>query len=327
MEADAAHTVPRTRVTAYEYGTGLACTDWRRRLSSTRHPPPPPPSHLLPPPQPVTTFVFELTIPKTSSTAEQEKDAAQSYLQTFSSRANSNSVLLEMFPSLRASSSGSVRAMTITSATVVQTTSSQESLMFSAPSPPPPPSESSPPPPSSESEVKTAGESAIFIVIAGAIIGCLVLVAALGAGGCYCYKKKKPPSRPANVDIVVSSPSSARDSIGVTVTPTEAARDSTGAIDSEDLTFIAVLASCGLEHHAKLFEDEGYTLEVAFRALDSAQSTLLTDLRDLTLSLGECRRLITQLNAAKNSARSLTVTPTEAEAARDSTGVIRKIYV
>ena len=141
--------------------------------------------------------------------------------------------------------------------------------------------------------MKTAGESAL--VIAGAIIGCLILVAALGAGGFYCYKKKKPRSGSANVDIVVSS---ARDSIGVTVTPTaraEAARDSTGVILSEDLTFTAVLASCGLEHHAKLFEDEGYTLEVAFRALDSGQSTLMTDLRDLSLSLGDCRRLITQL--------------------------------
>ena len=70
---------------------------------------------------------------------------------------------------------------------------------------------------------------------------------------------------------------------------------------SKDMTLTAVLASCGLEHRAKLFEDEGYTLEVAFRALDSGQSTLMTDLRDLTLPLGECRKLITQLNVANNS--------------------------
>ena len=70
---------------------------------------------------------------------------------------------------------------------------------------------------------------------------------------------------------------------------------------SKDMTLTAVLASCGLEHRAKLFEDEGYTLEVAFRALDSGQSTLMTDLRDLTLTLGECRKLIGQLEAAKDS--------------------------
>ena len=55
----------------------------------------------------------------------------------------------------------------------------------------------------------------------------------------------------------------------------------------------------GLEHGAKLFEDEGYTLEVAFRALDSGESTLMTDLRALTLTLGECRKLITKLKYAK----------------------------
>ena len=162
-------------------------------------------------------------------------------------------------------------------------------------------------------------------MIAGTIIGCLILVAALGAGGFYYYNKKKPPSRPADVEIVVSSPSSnkdaarRRDSTGVTVAPTERAEAAPAAalpsavpvsgpcaeVPSEDLTLTAVLASCGLEHRAKLFEDEGYTLEVAFRALDSGQSTLMTDLRDLSLSLGDCRRLITQLKAAKNSARSL----------------------
>ena len=70
---------------------------------------------------------------------------------------------------------------------------------------------------------------------------------------------------------------------------------------SGDKTLTAVLASCGLEHRAKLFDDEGYTLEDAFRALDSGQSTLMADLRDLTLTLGECRKLISQLEAAKDS--------------------------
>lgn len=151
-------------------------------------------------------------------------------------------------------------------------------------------------------------------MIAGTIIGCLILVAALGAGGFYYYNKTKPPSRPANVEIVVSSSSNkdAANSTGVTVTPNERAEAAPAAalpsavplsgscaeVPSEDLTLTAVLASCGLEHRAKLFEDEAYTLEVAFRALNSGESTLLTDLRSLNLSLGECRRLIAELKAA-----------------------------
>ena len=57
----------------------------------------------------------------------------------------------------------------------------------------------------------------------------------------------------------------------------------------------AVLASCGLEHHAKRFEDEGYTLEKALNALASGENALLSDLRDLKLPLGHCRKLINHL--------------------------------
>jgi hypothetical protein len=64
-----------------------------------------------------------------------------------------------------------------------------------------------------------------------------------------------------------------------------------------------VLASCDLEHRAKLFEDEGYTLEVAFRALDSGNSTLMTDLRNPTLTLGECRKLVWSPNSKLSRTR------------------------
>ena len=150
-------------------------------------------------------------------------------------------------------------------------------------------------------------------LIAGATVGCLALVAALGVG-VYCYKKKTPPPPPANVEIMVSSPASNNDAARGAVTPTGQKEEAPAqavlppaisqpvfASTSGEKTLTAVLASCGLEHRAKLFEDENYTLEVAFRALDSGEKKLMTDLRDLNLTLGECRRLITKLKYAKGS--------------------------
>ena len=171
-------------------------------------------------------------------------------------------------------------------------------------------------------QVKAAGPDTIDAgsdedsggLIAGAIVGCLALVAALGAGGFYCYKKKKTLPRPANVEIVVSSPAPNNDAARRAVTPTEQKEEAPAqtvlpsavsqpvvAASSGDKTLTAVLASCGLEHRAKLFEDENYTLEVAFRALDSGESMLMSDLRELNLTLGECRKLITKLKYAKGS--------------------------
>ena len=66
----------------------------------------------------------------------------------------------------------------------------------------------------------------------------------------------------------------------------------------------AVLASCGLEHHTKRFEDEGYTLEKALNALSSGENTLLSDLRDLKLPLGHCRKLITQMKEVLPDAKA-----------------------
>ena len=49
--------------------------------------------------------------------------------------------------------------------------------------------------------IDSSGDEESGGLIVGAIVGCLALVAALGAGGFYCYKKKTPPPRPANVEI------------------------------------------------------------------------------------------------------------------------------
>ena len=165
-------------------------------------------------------------------------------------------------------------------------------------------------------------------LIAGATVGCLALVAALGAGGFYCYKKKTPPPRPANVEIMVPSPPPPPANVAITVSSPASNNDAArGAVTpaaqkeeapaqavlppaisqpvfasaSGEKTLTAVLASCGLEHRAKLFEDQNYTLELAFRALDSGEKNLMTDLRDLNLTLGECRKLITKLKHAQGA--------------------------
>jgi len=54
-----------------------------------------------------------------------------------------------------------------------------------------------------------------------------------------------------------------------------------------------LLKSCGLESRASLFESEGYTLEISIEALE--KGTLLEDLKELKLPLGERRQFVDQL--------------------------------
>ena len=61
----------------------------------------------------------------------------------------------------------------------------------------------------------------------------------------------------------------------------------------------ALLAACGLEHRAQNFEDEGYTLDNLLSSMKSGENVAKSDLRELKLTLGECRQLITQLGASK----------------------------
>ena len=72
---------------------------------------------------------------------------------------------------------------------------------------------------------------------------------------------------------------------------------------SSSASLIELLKSCGLENRAKLFEDEGYTLEVAMTAVRDDQATLLDDLRELKLPMDECRTFMEALAAADNAAR------------------------
>ena len=71
---------------------------------------------------------------------------------------------------------------------------------------------------------------------------------------------------------------------------------------SSSASLIELLKSCGLEHRAKLFEDEGYTLDVAKTAVRDDQATLLDDLRELKLPMDECRTFMEALAAADNAA-------------------------
>ena len=57
----------------------------------------------------------------------------------------------------------------------------------------------------------------------------------------------------------------------------------------------ALLAACGLEHHASAFEAEGYTLETLLDAVKHGEEAAMRDLRELKLSLGDSRKIINQL--------------------------------
>ena len=56
-----------------------------------------------------------------------------------------------------------------------------------------------------------------------------------------------------------------------------------------------MLKTCGLAHHAPMFEAEGYTLELARKALVTGPETLMSDLRELNLPLGDRRKIVTAM--------------------------------
>ena len=61
----------------------------------------------------------------------------------------------------------------------------------------------------------------------------------------------------------------------------------------------ALLEACGLEHHEETFRAEGYTLDTLLSSLKRGEEALKSDLRDLKLTLGECRKLINELQPSK----------------------------
>ena len=56
-----------------------------------------------------------------------------------------------------------------------------------------------------------------------------------------------------------------------------------------------------IEHHEKTFQAEGYTLDTLLSAMERGEEAVKSDLRELKLTLGECRQLINQLGILEAS--------------------------
>ena len=63
----------------------------------------------------------------------------------------------------------------------------------------------------------------------------------------------------------------------------------------------ALLAACGLEHHTKTFQAEGYTLDTLLTSMKQGEAAVKSDLRELKLTPGECQELINQLGILEAS--------------------------
>ena len=164
-----------------------------------------------------------------------------------------------------------------------------------APSPPLPRLAPSPPLPSplppgagiaASSDSVTAQDAGPGLAIGLALGGCL-LVVVLAAVACFWHRKRRtqPPS--------LSASTRALQQIEVTVTQPEEKK----AAAPQSLA--SLLAACGLEHHEKTFLHEGYTLDNLLSSVEQGEETAKSDLRELKLTLGECRQLITHVLASK----------------------------
>ena len=91
-------------------------------------------------------------------------------------------------------------------------------------------------------------------------------------------------------DAAVEAPKVAKTEAG-------AADGADGADTQGPQSLRAFLAACGLEHRAQNFEDEEYTLENLLSAWKSDEAVAKGDLRELKLTLGECRKVLNQLGA------------------------------
>jgi hypothetical protein len=124
------------------------------------------------------------------------------------------------------------------------------------------------------------------LAIGLALGGCL-LVAMLAAAVFVWHRKRRtqsPQSRASNaapqqVEVMVMQPESKK--------------------SAEPESLAALLAACGLEHHEETFKAEEYTLDTLLSSMERGKEALKSDLRELKLTLGECRQLINHLGANK----------------------------
>ena len=125
----------------------------------------------------------------------------------------------------------------------------------------------------------------------GLALGGFLLVAVLAAAIFFWLRKRrtKLPSSsastkaPRQVEVIVTQPASTQPE---TQQPTAAPE-----------SLAAVLAACGLQHHEKTFQAEGYTLETLLKSIKQGDAAARSDLRELKLKMGKCRRLINHLKA------------------------------
>ena len=162
-------------------------------------------------------------------------------------------------------------------------------LLDPPPSPPvfPPPPPPTPLPPGvgveATSDSVAAQDAGPGLAIGLALGGCL-LVAMLAAAIFVWHRKRRMQPPPS------SASTTAPQQVEVTVTQPESQQ----AAAPESLA--ALLAICGLQHHEKTFKAEGYTLDMLLSSMKQGEEAVKSDLRELKLTLGECRQLINQLS-------------------------------
>ena len=153
---------------------------------------------------------------------------------------------------------------------------------------------------------------------AGGVLACIFMVL-VGVAGRACYMKRQTAKALINIekarapttidvvpDVVHTSPwDTSGDTARALEVPTLPAKASL-LVRKEPVephvskrsgpqNIAAALVACGLEHRVKTFEDDGYTLDKARTALSAGEKVLMADLRERKLPLGECRKMINQL--------------------------------
>ena len=138
------------------------------------------------------------------------------------------------------------------------------------------------------SDSVTTKDAGAGLAIGLALGGCL-LVAVLVAAIFVWHRKRRMQQPPPS-----SASTTAPQQVEVTVTQPEP-KKAAGAPES----LAALLAACGLQHHEKTFQAEGYTLDTLLSSMKRGEDVAKSDLRELKLTLGECRQLINHLETSK----------------------------